>query len=296
MKPTTFDYYVPTNVDEALTYLAELGNYGKVLAGGQSLIPAMNFRMSRPSALVDLNNIPELQYILPDGEGGLKIGTMTRDSVVEYDERVKKAFPLITEAMPYIAHAQIRNRGTFGGAIAHADPAGQLPAIVLTLNASMKINKKGQQRTVKADDFFFGAFSTALEPDEMLIEVLLPGLPEGSACSYQQLSRQRGGYAQAAAAVLVILGEDGLCKDVRLTLLSVADVPVLSKEAKKILVGQKPTQDAFNAVSEAASKSEIDPGSDVHATANYRRHLTKIMIVRSLNKAFSRAADARRQM
>ena len=290
MKPIKFEYYAPTSVEEALGYLAELGYSGKVLAGGQSLIPAMNFRMSRPSALVDLNNIPDLQYILSDGEGGLKIGAMTRDSVVEYDTKVKQAFPLIIEVMPNIAHPQIRNRGTFGGAIAHADPAGQLPAIALTLNASMKIQKKGSERTVKADDFFLGAFTTAIEPDEMLTEVILPGLPSGSACSYKQLSRQRGGYAQAGAASFVTLDQEGVCKDVRLTLLSVADVPVLSKEAKRILIGQKPTPELIEAVAESAVKSEIDPGSDVHATADYRRHLTHIMIVRSLGEAFARAA------
>ncbi len=289
MKPINFEYYSPASIEEALINLAELGYSGKVLAGGQSLIPAMNFRMSRPSALVDLNNIPELQYILSDGNGGLKIGAMTRDSVVEFDTKVKQAFSLLSEVMPNIAHPQIRNRGTFGGAIAHADPAGQLPAIVLTLNASLKIQKKGSERTVKADDFFIGAFTTAIEPDEMLTEVYLPGLPKGSACSYKQVSRQRGGYAQAAAAAFVNLGEDGRCKDVRLTLISVADVPILSKEAKRILIGQKPSPEAIEAVAEAAVKSEIDPGSDLHATAAYRRHLTHIMIVRSLSEAFTRA-------
>jgi aerobic carbon-monoxide dehydrogenase medium subunit len=295
MKPVEFDYYSPTSVDEALAYLAELGYSGKVLAGGQSLVPAMNFRMARPSALVDLNNIPELQYILPDQVGGLRIGAMTRDSVVEYDPNIKQAFPLITEVMPYIAHPQIRNRGTFGGAIAHADPAGQLPAIVLTLNASMTIQKVGQERTVKADDFFLGAFTTAIEPDELLTEVFIPDLPGGSACGYKQVSRQRGGYSQAAAASLVTIDEEGSCVDVRLTLLSVADVPVLSKEAKRILIGENPTPEAIEAVAEATVKSEIDPGGDIHATAAYRRHLTQIMIIRSLSEAFTRA-KARRLM
>ena len=291
MKPIRFEYYAPTSVEEALTNLAELGYSGKVLAGGQSLVPAMNFRMSRPSALVDINNIPELQYIRSDGNGGLKIGAMTRDSAVEYDAKVKQAFPLISEVMPNIAHPQIRNRGTFGGAIAHADPAGQLPAIALTLNATMKIHKKGQERTVKAEDFFLGAFTTAIEPDEMLTEVSLPGLPQRTGYSYQQVSRQRGGYAQAATAVIVAIGEDGRCKDVRLTLISVSDVPILSIEAKRILVGQKPTPEAIEAVAEAAAKSEIDPASDIHATADYRRHLTRTLIVRSLGEAFSRAAQ-----
>ena len=295
MKPVKFDYYSPTSVDEALAYLAELGYSGKVLAGGQSLIPAMNFRMARPSALVDLNNIPELQYILPDRVGGLRIGAMTRDSVVEYDPNIKQAFPLITEVMPFIAHPQIRNRGTVGGAIAHADPAGQLPAIVLTLNATMKIQKVGQERTVKADNFFLGAFTTAIEPDELLTEVFIPDLPGGSACSYKQMSRQRGGYTQAAAASLVTIDEEGSCVDVRLTLLSVADVPVLSKEAKRILIGENPTPEAIEAVAEATVKLEIDPGGDIHGTAAYRRHLTQIMIIRSLSEAFTRA-KVRRSM
>ncbi len=290
MKPIPFEYYAPASVPEALDNLAELGYSCKVLAGGQSLIPTMNFRMARPGALVDLNPVAGLQYIRPTDDGGLAIGTMTRDSVVERDERVQQAFPLIGEVMPNVAHPQIRNRGTFGGAIAHADPAGQLPAVVLTLNASMKIMKKGSERVVCAEDFFLGPFMTVIEPDEMLAEVVLPPLPKGSACSYQQVSRQRGGYALSAAASVVTLDAGGRCADVRMTLVSVATVPVLSKEAQRILVGQKPTPQAIEAVAEAAVKNEIDPATDVHATAEYRRHLTRVLIVRSLTQAFARAA------
>jgi aerobic carbon-monoxide dehydrogenase medium subunit len=291
MKPIPFDYYAPKSVDEALDNLAELGYDAKVLAGGQSLIPTMNFRMSRPGALVDLNNIPALQYIRPSADGGLAIGTMTRDRVVELNEDVKKAFPLIAEVMPHIAHPQIRNRGTFGGAVAHADPAGQLPAIVLALNGNMKILKKGIERIICADDFFIGPFATVIEPDEMLAEVQLPPLPKGTAACYQQFSRQRGGYAQAAAASVVTVGPDGRCIGVRMTLISVATVPLLSHEAKKILVGQKPTPQAIEAVADAVVKSEIDPGSDVHSSAEYRTHLCRVMIIRSLTEAFARAAQ-----
>ncbi len=292
MKPIQFDYYAPTSIEEALGYLAELGYSGKVLAGGQSLIPTMNFRMARPAALIDLNNIGDLQYIRPGGDGGLEIGTMTRDSVVEHHAEVRQAFPLIAEVMPNIAHPQIRNRGTFGGAIAHADPAGQLPAISLALNARMKIQKKGGERVVSAEEFFQGPFMTVIEPDEMLVEVALPPLPKGTAASYKQVSRQRGGYAQAAVASVVTLGADGRCTGVRMTLISVSDVPVLSKEAARILVGQKPTQEAIEAVANAVVKSEIDPGTDVHATADYRRSLTRVLVGRSLTEAFARAAAA----
>lgn len=291
MKPIPFDYYAPTTVAEALEHLNQLGYNGKVLAGGQSLIPAMNFRMARPGALVDLNNIPDLAYIQPTAEGGVAIGTMTRDSAVEQSAEVAKRFPLIAEVMTYIAHPQIRNRGTFGGAIAHADPAAQLPALSLLMNASLKVMKKGGERVVAAEDFFFGPFMTVIEPEEMLTEVVLRPLPARTGSSYKQVSRQRGGYAQVAVASAATLNPDNTCKQVRLVLISVGDTPILSKEASRILVGHKASQEAFRDVAEAVVKSEIDPGSDVHATADYRRHLTRVLVERSLTEAFERAME-----
>jgi carbon-monoxide dehydrogenase medium subunit len=289
MKPIPFDYYAPASLEEALDTLAQLGYDGKVLAGGQSLIPAMNFRMARPPALVDLNGLSELDYIRPASDGGVSIGTMTRVAGVEHDPQVSRLFPLMTEVMPHIAHPQIRNRGTFGGAIAHADPAGQLPAIAVTLNARMKILKHGGERWVPVEEFFVGPFTTVIEPEEMLAEVALPALPAHTGSSYQQVSRQRGGYSTAAVACVVSLDEGGRCKQVRLVLISVGDTPILSKQAAQILVGQKPSPQAIEAVAEAAAKSEIDPGTDVHATADYRRHLTRVLIGRTLTAAFERA-------
>lgn len=289
MKPIPFAYYAPTRVDEALEHLAALGYEGKVLAGGQSLIPAMNFRMARPGALVDLNGIPELQFIRPASDGGVAIGTMTRDSVVEHNADVAKRFPIIAEVMPNIAHVQVRNRGTFGGAIAHADPAAQLPAIAMLLNANLKVLKKGAERWVSAEDFFMGPFMTVLEPDEMLAEVLLPPLAPRCGSSYHQVSRQRGGYAQVAVASQVSLDASGRCASARMVLISVGDTPLLSQEVGK-LVGQVPSQAAFEAVAAVASTSEIDPGTDVHATEDYRRHLVRVLVVRSLTDAFKRAS------
>lgn len=289
MKPVPFEYYAPASLEEALENLATLGYDGKVLAGGQSLIPTMNFRMARPAALVDLNGVAELQYIRENADGGLAIGTMTRDARVEHDAAVKARFPLIEEVMPNIAHPQIRNRGTFGGALAHADPAGQLPAISLALNATMKIFKKGSERCVTADDFFLGPFMTVIEPEEMLGEVILPPLPKGTGSSYQQVSRQRGGYAQAAVASVVTVNDSGVCTGCRMALISVAEVPLLSKTAAKMLVGQKPTQALFEAVAEEAATKEADPGTDLHATADYRRNLVRVLVVRSLTAAFARA-------
>ncbi|OGN82096.1 MAG: hypothetical protein A2X24_05690, partial [Chloroflexi bacterium GWB2_54_36] len=231
MKPAPFEYYAPKTTEEALQNLTDLGYSGKVLAGGQSLIPAMNFRMARPSALVDLNNVAELAYIKPTADGGIAIGTMTRDSVVEQDPIVKQRMPIVAETMGYIAHPQIRARGTFGGAIAHADPAAQLPALSLALNARLLVKRKGAERWVTAEEFIVGPFMTVLEPEDMLAEVVLPPLAPRTAGSYKQVSRQRGGYAQAATISVVGLDDRNRVKDVRCVLFSVGETPILSKYA-----------------------------------------------------------------
>lgn len=289
MKPAPFEYYAPTTVEEALQNLSDLGYSGKVLAGGQSLIPAMNFRMARPSALVDLNKVSDLFYIKPTPEGGLAIGTMTRDSVVEKDPTVKQRFPIVAETMGYIAHPQIRARGTFGGAIAHADPAAQLPALALALNARIVIKRKGGERVVSAEDFIVGPFMTVLDPEDMLAEVILPPMPAHSAGSYKQVSRQRGGYAQAAAISVVSLDDRNRVKDVRSVLFSVGETPILSKYASKVLVGNEPTEAAIADVAAYAAKHECDPGSDLHGTTEYRRQLVEVLVRRSLTEAVQRA-------
>jgi CO/xanthine dehydrogenase FAD-binding subunit len=289
MKPAAFDYFAPASIEEALEHLAELGYAGKVLAGGQSLIPAMNFRMARPGTLVDLNNIKELDYIKTPKEGGLAIGTMTRDSVVEHSKVVNEKAPLVIETMPNIGHPQIRNRGTFGGAIAHADPAGQLPGISLALRANLHILKKGSDRWVPIDDFFLGPFMTVIEPDEMLAEVVLPPLPAKTGTSYKQVSRQRGSATQSAIASVVTLDNAGKVANIRVVMMSVGATPLVSLEAEKILIGQAPSEAAIKEVAQKASTTEIDPSTDMHATADYRRHATNELIIQSLSTAIARA-------
>lgn len=289
MKPVNFDYYAPSSVDEALDTLAELGYDGKVLAGGQSLIAAMNFRMARPSALVDLNNVPELSYIKPTDDGGLAIGTMTRVFTVEHDTEVAKKFPLLIEVAKYIAHPQIRRRGTFGGAIAHADPAGQLPSISVLMNMQALIRGKDKERWVDGQDLIIGPFMTVIEPDEMLAELVLKPWPARTGSKYVQVSRQSGGYAQSAVASIVTLDENDRCKDVRMVLMSVGEVPILSQKAGEILIGNAPTREAIEEVAELAVNEEIDPATDLHATADYRRSITRVLVVRSLTEAFERA-------
>lgn len=289
MKPAPFEYYAPRIIEEALQNLADLGYSGKVLAGGQSLIPAMNFRMARPSALVDLNKVEELAYIKPTDSGGLEIGAMTRDSSVEDSVIVKEKFPIVIETIKYIAHRQIRNRGTFGGAIAHADPAAQLPALAVALKAKLLVKSRNGDRWVDAVDFYTGPFMTVLEPEDLLVEVSLPPMLPRSAGSYKQVSRQKGGYAQAAAISIVAIDDSGSCKEARVVLFSVGETPILSSYAAKTLAGQVPTDELIKDVAAQIAKSEVDPGSDVHGTASYRRGLVNVLVRRSLTEAFDRA-------
>lgn len=289
MKPAPFEYYAPKTAEEALQNLTDLGYSGKVLAGGQSLIPAMNFRMSRPSALVDLNKIEELFYIKPASDGGLAIGTMTRDSVVEADAVIKQRYPIVVETVGYIAHPQIRRRGTFGGALAHADPAAQIPALCVALNAKALVKRAGSERWVTAEDLIVGPFMTTIEPEEMLAEVVLPPLAPRTAGSYQQVSRQRGGYAQAASISMITLDDRNRVKDVRCVLFSVGETPILSKYAAKVLVGNDATDEAIADVAAYAAKNECDPGSDLHGTSDYRRQLVQVLVRRSLTEAVKRA-------
>jgi len=250
----------------------------------------MNFRMARPAALVDLNKVKELFYIKPTSEGGLAIGTMTRVSTVEHSAAVAERFPLIVETVKYIAHDQIRHRGTFGGAMAHADPAAQLPAISVALKAQLVVKSKKGERTVSADDFYTGPFMTVLEPEDMLAEVILPPMAPRTAGSYKQVSRQRGGYAQAAAISVVTLDDRKRCKEVRLVLFSVGETPILSQYTSKVLVGNEPTAAAIAEVAVGVAKNEVDPGTDLHGTTEYRRNLVNVLVGRSLTEAFARAS------
>lgn len=289
MKPAPFDYYAPTSIEEAVDKLTELGYSGKVLAGGQSLIPAMNFRMARPTALVDLNKVKELSYIKPTADGGLAIGTMTRDTVVEENELVRKGYPILVDTIQHIAHKQIRNRGTFGGAIAHADPAAQLPAAALLLDANFKILSKKGERWVKATDFFMGPFMTVLEPEEMLAEVVLPPMAPNTGASYQQVSRQKGGYAQAAVISTVTMNGSDKVKEARVALFSVGETAMLAKKPNEVLAGQTPTAEAIEEIAAYVAKNECDPGTDIHGTEEYRKNLVHVLVRRSLTEAVERA-------
>jgi xanthine dehydrogenase iron-sulfur cluster and FAD-binding subunit A len=289
LKPAPFDYYAPRSLVEALDRVAQFGYSAKILAGGQSLIPAMNYRLAQPAALVDLNNVAELFYIRPATDGGVTIGAMTRTSTVERDPLVAQRAPLLAETIPHIAWPQIRNRGTFGGNIAHADPAGHLPAIAVVLNGRYHVRSKRADRWLNSDEFFVAAFTTALEPDELLVEVTLPPMPPRSGWSYRQAARQAGAEAMVGAAALVSLDERGRCSQARIACVSVGETPALAQRAARTLLGQAPTAAAIEAAAVAAATSDVDPGEDIHATADYRRHLVRTLTRQALTEAFERA-------
>ena len=291
MKPAPFDYYAPTSVEEALDHVAQLSSDAKILAGGQSLIPTMNFRLAQPSALIDLNNIPELFYIRPNGDGGVLVGAMTRQSTLERDPLIAERAPLVRAAMPYIAHPQIRTRGTFGGSIAHADPSAELPAVTVALGARYRVRNKAGERWIAAEEFFVSLFTTLLQPDEVLVEIALPPMPPRSGWSFQEVARQSGAYGLVGVAALVTLDDKKRCQQARVAFLSAGERPMLAQHAAKTLVGQAPTPAAIRAAAEAAAKDDVDPSSDIHASADYRRHLVKVLARQSLTEAFARISN-----
>ena len=286
MKPPAFEYHRPASVEEALDLLARRPD-AKPLAGGQSLVPTMNFRLAQPAALVDLNGLDALAGIEPS-DGGLVIGAMTRQRAVERSALVAARAPLLAESMPFVAHPQIRNRGTVGGSLAHADPAAELPAVMVALGARIVLRRAAGERALDAERFFTGLFATALEPGELVAAVELPALPPRTGCAFLEVARRHGDYALVGVAATVTLDEAGRCTAARIALLSVGDAPVLASVAATMLKDQAPTADVIDAAAETVN-SELDPPSDIHASTAYRRRLARVLTRRALAAAAARA-------
>jgi len=286
MKPSSFKYFAPTSVDEALALLREHDD-AKILAGGQSLVPVMNFRLARPSVLIDLNRVNELFYI-QERDKSVAIGAMTRQRTVERDPTIARLAPLVAETMPFIAHPQIRNRGTMGGSLAHADPAAELPAVAMATNAKLKVKSQKQERWIETKDFFTGLFSTTLEPDEILTEIVIPQIAPRTGWAFQETARRHGDFALAGVAAMVTLNEKNECAKARIVLMSLGDKPIDAQNAAKILVGESLDSKSIGAAAEAID-AEIDPQSDIHASAAFRRHLAKVLTRRALETAAGRA-------
>jgi len=288
MKPAPFEYHAPTSLEEVLFILHNSAGEAKILAGGQSLVPAMNFRVVQPAILIDLNRVPELGYVREDGDT-LRIGAMARERQLEFDESVVKRTPLLHEAAPHIAHPQIRNRGTIGGSIVNADPAAELPVLMLASRARLKARSASAERWIDAKDFFVGMFTTALEPDEILQEIELPFMPPRTGWSFLEVAPRAGDYAMMGVAALVTLDEAGTCKEAKLVYLNAGDGPVDARETARSLQGESFNEGSIEAAAHMASATEINPFGNIHASVEYQRHLAHVLTRKALRIAAQRA-------
>lgn len=284
MKPAAFDYLAPTSLAEALQLLATHQDTARPLAGGQSLVPLMNFRLARPAYLVDLNGLSELDYLKVEN-GELRIGAMTRQRALERSSRVAAGWPLLHEATRHMGHMQIRNRGTVGGSLAHAYPSAELPMVMVALNGLFTLRNQESERIVEAKDFFVDAMSTVLEPGELLIEICVPRTAPRTGSAFQEVSRRHGDFALAAVAGTVTLRSDGTID--KAVLVFSGSKPQLARKIG-ILGGMKPDRSLFMEVVNTAA-AELDTESDIHASAEYRREIAKVLARRVLEQAAARA-------
>lgn len=287
MKPASFQYHDPSTVDEAVALLREHGAEAKLLAGGQSLVPLLNMRLARPAVIVDLNRVPGLDYVREE-DGWLAIGAMTRQRAVERSELVASRQPLLHAATRFIAHPQIRNRGTVGGSLAHADPAAEYPAVALALGAELRVAGPEGERTIAARDLFVTYLTTALEPEEIVTEVRVPALAARTGWSFQEVARRHGDFALAGVACTLTLAANGACDAARIALFGVAPTPVRAAAAEGLVAGERPDAALFARAGAAAGDALDEPLADIHASAEYRRHLARVLTRRALAEAAAR--------
>lgn len=293
MKPARFEYLAPLELEEALKSLQRYGEDAKVLAGGQSLMPLMSLRLARPKVIIDINRLSKLSSISAGPNGGLVIGALTRQRAVERSATVKERNPLLAAAMPLIAHFQIRNRGTIGGSLAHADPAAELPAVSVVLGAEFVLRSARRERVVRAEDFFVDTMTTAIEPNELLTEIRIPGWRPGLGWAIEEVSRRRGDFAMVGVTVLVEMDRSEVCKDARIALFGVGGRPVRVPRAEGMLRGKAPDQKTLLEIAKSVS-DELDPDSDVHASAEYRKEVGGVLTRRALERALLRAREGRK--
>ena len=282
MKPAKFDYHAPTSLDDAVALLQRYGGDAKILAGGQSLMPLLNFRLSRPAALVDLNRIASLAYIREEN-GQVRLGAMTRQRTIEFSPVVARRLPLLSEATKWVGHLPIRTRGTIGGSIAHADPSAEYPAVLTALEGEVVASGPKGERVVKAKDLFLTYLTTSLKSDEVLSEIRLPVMPMGAGFALEEFARRHGDFAIVAIAAMVV-PDATRCKQARLATAGAGPVPVRLRAAEEILERDGVTDAAIDAAARRAAEL-VSPDSDIHASADYRRHLTMVLTRRALKRA-----------
>jgi carbon-monoxide dehydrogenase medium subunit/6-hydroxypseudooxynicotine dehydrogenase subunit alpha len=293
VKPPAFDYEAPGSLEEALALLAERGADGKVLAGGQSLVPLLNFRLARPEVLIDVNGLQELSYLRRE-EGSLRIGAMTRHASLEHSRLAAEHWPLLVEAMGWVAHPQIRNRGTVGGSCAHADPAAELPVVMTALDARFRVRSVRGERTLGAPEMFVGQLEPGIEPDELLVEIEVPPLVAGTGTAFVEFARRHGDFALGGVAAMVELDVEGICRGATISLLGAGPTPLRPDEAEAALAGV-PVDATSAAEAAKLAVRDASPTGDLHGSAGYRRDLIETLTRRALLAAGERAGggDAR---
>jgi CO/xanthine dehydrogenase FAD-binding subunit len=286
MKPAAFEYVVAESIESAVAALAQAGGEAKIIAGGQSLVPMLNFRLLRPAILVDINRIPDLAYVREE-QDAIRIGALTRHRQLETSAVIARHFPVLREAMTHVAHLAIRNRGTIGGSLSHADPAAELPMMALVLEAVLRIVSTKSVRKAAARDFFKDALSVDLADDEIVTEIMLPKLPPRPGWGFAEVSRRSGDFALAAVAVALSLA-DGVISEARIAMTGVAPTPRRVPEAESLLLGQRFDRAIAKQVV-GLVRAAAEPQSDLHASADYRRHLVGVLAGRALIAAWHRA-------
>ena len=290
MKPPAFNYVRATSVDQVIETLRQAGGDAKVLAGGQSLMPMLNFRLLRPSVLIDINHVPGFAHIEADKDS-LRVGALARHHKVETSELIKAHFPAITAAMAHVAHLAIRNRGTIGGSLAHADPAAELPMLCVLLGAKLHIRGPDGRRTIDAADFHVGALTTALEETDLLEEIEFPYLPPGTGWGFEEVARRLGDFAIVAMGATITLSE-GRVSQARVAITGVGEVPARLETADALLVGRSELEpELVNAVAQAVMEA-IEPNGDLHVSADYRRHVAGALTRRVVRAAWLRTQGA----
>jgi CO/xanthine dehydrogenase FAD-binding subunit len=289
VKPPPFEYEDPRELDAALALLAEKGEDAKVLAGGQSLVPLLNFRLARPAVLVDINRVPGLAGIRA-ADGVLRIGALTRQATLERSPVVARRWPLLSHAVRWVAHPQIRNRGTVGGSVAHADPAAELPVALTALDARFEVRSARGSRTLGCSDFFVGQLQTALEPDELLTAIVVPRPVEPSGAAFAEFARRHGDFALGGAAVDLALEADGSCGRASIALLAAGATPIRATAAERSLQGRRPDEDAAREAA-ALSVDGVAPTGDMHGSSGYRRGVIEAMVRDAVLAAAERARE-----
>jgi CO/xanthine dehydrogenase FAD-binding subunit len=288
VKPAPFDYLAPRQVDEALLGLRQHGLDAKLLAGGQSLVPLLNMRLTRPKIIIDLNGISGLDHIRESAQG-ITIGAMARQSKVERTSIVRDKCPLLAEAIRHIGHLAIRHRGTIGGSLVHADPAAELPAVALALDAKFEVISDGASRVLAAQEFFLDYLTTAVAPDEMLRQILFPTPPPQAGYALQEMARRHGDFAVAGAVAIVQLNADGRIADPRVALFGVAPTALRARSVEQELAGQTPS-DRLIADATARLAGALDPPSDIRASSAYRKRAAAVLTARALTQAIQRCS------